>query len=159
MSQHKAATKERKVAHKTVGNYASIEESLAYMNQVKQESGEDAFWDIMTKTYGYRSKGEWILYKSAIENEPPETKEQAYLGRLFIGSQAVEAMANMCRDVINDKVFEIFKELRILTDRLRAYFAEGMENQVATEAIDSSHRIGEKTKKVSEEISAPAEKI
>ena len=157
--QYKAATKERKVAHKTVGNYASIEESLAYMNQTKQEGGEEAFWDIMAKTYGYRSKGEWILYKSAIENEPPGAKEQAYLGRLFIGSQAVEAMANMCRDVINEKVFEIFKELRILTDRLRAYFAEGMENQVATEAIDSSHRIGEKTKKVSEEITAPAEEV
>ena len=159
MLQYKAATKERKVAHKTVGNYASIEESLVYMNQTRQEGGEEAFWDIMTKTYGYRSKGEWILYKSAIESEPPGEKEQAYLGRLFIGSQVVEEMANMCRDVINDKVFEIFKELRILTDRLRAYFAEGMENQVAGEAIDSSHRIGEKTKKVSEEMAAPAEEV
>jgi hypothetical protein len=158
-AQYKTASKEQELAHRTVGNYASIEESLAHMNQVKQDDGEEAFWEVMMKTYGYRSLGEWILYKSAIENEPPGEKEQAYLGRLFIGSQVVEEMANMCRDVINDKVFEIFKELRILTDRLRAYFAEGMENQVAGEAIDSSHRIGEKTKKVSEEMTAPAEEV
>jgi hypothetical protein len=158
-TQYKTASKEQELAHRTVGNYASIEESLAHMDQVKQEGGEEAFWEVMMKTYGYRSKAEWLLYKSAIEKEPPGEKEQAYLGRLFIGSEVVEEMANMCRDVINDKVFEIFKELRILTDRLRAYFAEGMENQVAGEAIVSSHRIGEKTKKVSEEMAAPAEEV
>ena len=158
-AQYKMASKEQELAHRTVGNYASIEDSLAHMDQIRQDAGEEAFWEVMMKTYGYRSKAEWLLYKSAIEKSPPDQKEQAYLGRLFIGSQVVEEMANMCRDVINDKVFEIFKELRILTDRLRAYFAEGMENQVAGEAIDSSHRIGEKTKKVSEEMSAPTEEV
>ena len=158
-AQYKMASKEQELAHRTVGNYASIEDSLAHMDQIRQDAGEEAFWEVMMKTYGYRSKAEWLLYKSAIENTAPGEKEQAYLGRLFIGSQVVEEMANMCRDVINDKVFEIFKELRILTDRLRAYFAEGMENQVAGEAIDSSHRIGEKTKKVSEEMAAPTEEV
>jgi len=158
-AQYKTSSKERELAHRTVGNYASIEDSLAHMDQIRKDAGEEAFWEVMMKTYGYRSKAEWLLYKSAIENTPPDQKEKAYLGRLFIGSQVVEEMANMCRDVINDKVFEIFKELRILTDRLRAYFAEGMENQVAGEAIDSSHRIGEKTKKVSEEVAAPAEEV
>ena len=76
------------------------------------------------------------------------------MGRLFIGRAVLEEMVNMCRDTINEKVFEIFRELKILTERLQAYFAEGMQNSVADQAIEASDNIGEKTAEVAEETTS-----
>ena len=63
-------------------------------------------------------------------------------------------MVNMCRDTINEKVFEIFRELKVLTENLQAYFAEGMQNNVADQAIQASENIGEKTAEVAKETGA-----
>ena len=105
----------------------------------------------MTKTYGYLAKKQWGLTRTAIEKVPTEDSEPAYLGRLFIGRAVLEEMVNMCRDTINEKVFEIFRELKVLTENLQAYFAEGMQNSVAGQAIQASENIGEKTAEVAKE--------
>ena len=149
--EYKAAGKARKEAQRVAGNYASREESLKYLKELQTAGDKEAFWSAMTKTYGYLAEEQWSLSRTAIQKVPEDSKEQAYLGRLFIGRAVLEEMVNMCRDTINEKVFEIFRELKILTERLQAYFAEGMQNNVADEAIQASDNIGEKTAEVAEE--------
>ena len=54
-------------------------------------------------------------------------------------------MANLCRKVINIKVYEIFQLLKQLVDLLHAYFAEGMQSATGEEAIDACEAIGDRT--------------
>ena len=75
-------------------------------------------------------------------------------GETDINVEGMELVRERQAGRINEKVFEIFRELKILTERLQAYFAEGMQNNVADEAIQASDNIGEKTAEVAEETVA-----
>ena len=147
-----AATKGRTEFHAAVQNYASNEESIEYLKSI--QGNPDVFWKTMTKAYGYMNNKQWALSKTAIQKVPTESSEKAYLGRLWIGRAVLEEMVNMCRDTINEKVFEIFRELKTLTESLQTYFAEGMQNSVADQAIEASDNIGEKTAEVAEETTS-----
>jgi len=147
--EFKAATGAQEKFQTATKNYASNKESVNYLRSIQKDP--EAFWNAMTKTYGYLAKKQWGLTRTAIEKVPTEDSEPAYLGRLFIGRAVLEEMVNMCKDVINEKVFEIFRELKVLTENLQAYFAEGMQNNVANQAIQASDNIGEKTAEVAKE--------
>jgi len=146
------ATKARTRFQAAVQNYAPNKESIEYLRSI--QSDPEVFWKTMMKTYGYVNKKQWGLTRTAIQRVPEESDEKAYLGRLFIGRAVLEEMVNMCRDTINEKVFEIFRELKVLTENLQAYFAEGMQNNVADQAIQASENIGEKTAEVAKETGA-----
>jgi hypothetical protein len=118
-------------------NYASVEDSLAYLQTIKDY---DEFFNTLTKAWGYINKRQWALKKSAMEAAGGQ-----YLGRLWIGREVVAQMANLCRKVINIKVYEIFQLLKQLVDLLHAYFAEGMQSATGEEAIDACEAIGDRT--------------
>jgi hypothetical protein len=118
-------------------NYASVEDSLAYLQTIKDY---DEFFNTLTKAWGYVSKNQWALKKSAMEAAGGQ-----YLGRLWIGREVVAQMANLCRKVINVKVYEIFQLLKQLVDLLHAYFAEGMQSTTGEGAISACEAIGERT--------------
>lgn len=118
-------------------NYASVEDSLAHLQTIKDY---DEFFNTLTKAWGYINKRQWALKKSAMEAAGGQ-----YLGRLWIGREVVAQMANLCRKVINIKVYEIFQLLKQLVDLLHAYFAEGMQSATGEEAIDACEAIGDRT--------------
>ena len=150
-AEFKKAAGEREAFGREKGNYASREESLEYLKSL--QSDPEAFWKTMTKTFRYAAEKQWSLSRTAIQKVPTEDSEKAYLGRLFVGREIIAEMVNLCSDTINDKIFEIFRDLRALTDNLQSYFTEGMQNETANKAIEASDSIGEKTAKVAEETS------
>jgi len=149
-----AANKERKEAGAmaaTLRNYASIEDSVKMLRQLHASGDREAFFNAMTNSYGYVTRKQWIVTGTQIETITSSLGEEAYLGRLFIGQNYVHEMVNLYRDIMNEKVFEIFRELKVLTASLNDFFTGGLQRPAAQQAINSSNSIGEKTAKVEEE--------
>ena len=149
-----AAEQDRKAAGKSAaspGNYAGFEESVAVLRAIHNTGDREAFFDAMTNTYGYVTNQQWLVTGGQIETITKSIGEESYLGRLFIGQSYVHEMVNMYAEIMNDKVFEIFRELKVLTASLQDFFTGGLQPQAAQAAINSSYSIGEKTAAVEEE--------
>lgn len=132
-------------------NYASVEDSVRVLRELHDSGDREAFFDAMTNTYGYVTNKQWIVTGTQIEDITKSIGEESYLGRLFIGQSYVHEMVNMYAEIMNDKVFEIFRELKVLTASLQDFFTGGLQPQAAQAAINSSNSIGEKTAAVEEE--------
>mgnify|MGYP003146796224 FL=1 len=148
------ADKERKIAGASAAspkNYASIEDSVKLLRQLHASGDREAFFNAMTNSYGYVTRKQWIVTGTQIESITKSIGEESYLGRLFIGQSYVYEMVNLYRDIMNEKVFDIFRELKVLTAALNDFFTGGLQPQAGQEAIASSDSIGEKTAKVKDE--------
>jgi len=149
-----AAEQDRKAAGRSAAspsNYASFEESVAVLRAVHNTGDREAFFNAMTNTYGYVTNQQWIVTGGQIETITKSIGEESYLGRLFIGQSYVYEMVNLYRGIMNEKVFEIFRELKVLTTSLNDFFTGGLQKPAAEQAINSSNSIGEKTAAVEEE--------
>ena len=135
----------------SLSNYASVEDSVRVLRELHDSGDRNAFFDAMTNTYGYVTNKQWIVTGTQIETITKSIGEESYLGRLFIGQSYVHEMVNMYAEIMNDKVFEIFRELKVLTASLQDFFTGGLQPQAAQAAINSSNSIGEKTAAVEEE--------
>ena len=135
----------------SAANYASIEDSVRLLRQLHASGDREAFFNAMTNSYGYVTRKQWIVTGTQIETITKSIGEESYLGRLFIGQSYVHEMVNMYAEIMNDKVFEIFRELKVLTASLQDFFTGGLQPQAAQAAINSSNSIGEKTAAVEEE--------
>lgn len=151
VSAAKTARKEAGMSAASPKNYASIEDSVKLLRQLHASGDKEAFFDAMTNSYGYVTRKQWIVTGSQIEAITRSIGEESYLGRLFIGQSYVHEMVNLYADIMNEKVFEIFRELKVLTASLNDFFTGGLQRQAADRAINSSNSIGEKTAKVEEE--------
>lgn len=148
------AEKERKEAGASAAspsNYAGVEESVAVLRAIHDTGDKEAFFDAMTNTYGYVTNKQWIVTGGQIETITKSIGEESYLGRLFVGQSYVHEMVNMYAGIMNEKVFEIFRELKVLTASLQDFFTGGLQPTAAQAAINSSNSIGEKTAAVEEE--------
>jgi hypothetical protein len=132
-------------------NYASIEDSVKLLRQLHDTGDREAFFNAMTNSYGYVTRKQWIISGTQIETITKSLGEESYLGRLFIGQGYVHEMVNLYAGIMNEKVFEIFRELKVLTSALQDFFTGGLQRPAAQQAISSSNSIGEKTAKVEEE--------
>ena len=134
-------------------NYASAEDSVKYLRGLQAAGDRETFFDALLKTYGYVTHKQWLINKNGIETVAKATGEkEPYIGRLFVGQSYVHEMVEMYGDIINEKVFAIFRELKVLTDSLQEFFGGGLKTDPANAAIAASNSIGEKTKKVEQEV-------
>jgi len=133
-------------------NYASFEDSVNVLREIHDGGDREAFFDAMTNTYGYVTNKQWIVTGTQIEDITKSIGEESYLGRLFVGQRYVYEMVNMYAEITNEKVSEIFRELKVLTAALQEFFTGGLQPSAAQRAIASSKSIGEKTAQVEEEI-------
>ena len=147
----KKARKEAGESAASPKNYASIEDSVKLLRQLHASGDREAFFNAMTNSYGYVTRKQWIVTGTQIESITKSIGEESYLGRLFIGQNYVYEMVNLYRDIMNEKVFDIFRELKVLTAALNDFFTGGLQPQAGQEAIASSDSIGEKTAKVKDE--------
>ena len=148
----KSARQEAGASAASPSNYASIEDSVKLLRQLHASGDREAFFNAMTNSYGYVTRKQWIVTGTQIETVTKSIGEESYLGRLFIGQSYVYEMVNLYRDIMNEKVFDIFRELKVLTASLNEFFTGGLQRPAAQQAINSSDSIGEKTAKVEEEI-------
>ena len=134
-------------------NYASAEDSVKYLRELQAAGDRKAFFDALLKTYGYVTHKQWLINKNGIETVAKAAGErEPYIGRLFVGQSYVHEMVEMYGDIINEKVFSIFRELKVLTDSLQEFFGGGLKTDPANSAIAASNSIGEKTKEVEQEV-------
>ena len=140
--------------------WASPEDSIAYLRILSQKD-PDSYAAALTKTRGYIGRIQWIVNKSQIETAAKATgAKEPYIGRLFVGIDHVAEMVNLYRDMVNENIFEIIRELKVLTFYVHKFFAEGFEKSDGDKVIEASNNINEKTESVveqEEESGAPPE--
>jgi len=71
-----------------------------------------------------------------------------YLGEINVGTRYVAQAINQVREVLNEKVAEIFINLKSLSESLNSYFAGGLKNDSeAGQAVTNAENIVKKTEK------------
>ena len=81
----------------------------------------------------------------------PSGQTEVSIGQIEIGQDKTQEMLNTMVNDINSSVFEIFQNVKTLSDSLQTYFANAMEDSsMAETAIESSQNIEVKTKEVSD---------
>jgi hypothetical protein len=129
------------------GNYASYEDSLSYLQEL-QSSNPEQFFPALSRSYGYVTERQWVLSRQAVEATSAEAgaEGKAYLGRIFIGQNNLAEMINRCAHHIDEKMFEIFRSLKILTNLLHEFFVGGLKQTVGKQAVQQTVEIEGKTK-------------
>ena len=70
-----------------------------------------------------------------------------------IGAAHIVPLLENARQALTEEVYVIFKNVKILSTSLNQYFATGLkEPKLATQAIDASNAIEEKTKETVEKF-------
>jgi hypothetical protein len=57
----------------------------------------------------------------------PEGQQQVNIGRLEIGYEPITKMVTALKDIMDTSIFEIFRDLKVLTTNLQAFFANGLQ--------------------------------
>ena len=153
---YKQRKRDLKAMRKGGSIWASTEESLRYLRALQNKDPE-AYAQALLKTRGYAARIQWIVNKNQIEKATSELGQRAYIGRLFIGVQHVAEMVDMYRDMVNDNIFEIIRDLKTLIFYCNKFFAEGLQRENAQKVIDSSQSINNKTKTVIDQQAEPSE--
>lgn len=119
-------------------------------------------------SYGYVNTGHFNLTQKMVEGiealaQPtpgqlfPSGQDTVYIGSIEIGTDKVINMVEQAREMINESIFEIFRDLQSLTQNVSGYFAGGLaDDSKATTAIENASSIGEKTAEVASSQPAPS---
>ena len=75
-----------------------------------------------------------------------------YIGTIHVGVANVQDILNKVTAAVNEKVFEIFNNVKLLTTNIQAYFAGGLEeDSQADTAIGAAQNIETKTEEIKSE--------
>ena len=108
-------------------------------------------------SYGYISNGHFNLAQGMVLNVAklagdqagdlfPGDQSQVGIGQLEIGASNVQQVLNKIGALLNQNIFEIFENLKLLTTNIQGYFAGGLQdNTKATTAISAAETIETKT--------------
>ena len=108
-------------------------------------------------SYGYISNGHFNLAQGMVLNVAklagdqagdlfPSGQSQVGIGQLEIGASNVQQVLNKIGALLNQNIFEIFENLKLLTTNIQGYFAGGLQdNTKATTAISAAETIETKT--------------
>lgn len=111
-------------------------------------------------SHGYITTGHFKLIQSAIENiedlaKPtpgklfPGNQNGVLIGSIEIGASNVMNVLQKVSDILNENIFEIFNNLKLLTTSIQGYFAGGLEETAkAQTAITAAENIESKTAEV-----------
>jgi hypothetical protein len=137
--------------------YATAEESVNFYNKLGREQKAQAL--LLTKTmslpgaqYALTRADIYDIVKLSGEYDVlPSGQSEVSIGKIEIGQDKTQEMLNMMVNDVNASVFEIFQNVKTLSDSLQTYFANAMEDSsMAETAIESSQNIEVKTKEVSD---------
>lgn len=111
-------------------------------------------------SHGYVTTGHFNLTQTMIQNvaqiaQPtpgdvfPAGQSQVEIGRLEIGASKIQEVLNKISSVLNDNIFDIFNNLKLLTTNIQGFFAGGLQDDnQATTAITAADNIEKKTEKI-----------
>jgi hypothetical protein len=132
--------------------YASAKDSMEFYNSQTNVRQQRA----LLHTLGFRSGGaQFELTKADIRNVEslaapykvfPSGQSEVSIGKLEIGQAKTQEILNEMVTSINESVFAIFSNVKVMGDSLQTYFAEAMEDDaLAEKAIEASQDIQVKT--------------
>ena len=99
-------------------------------------------------TMGYLKTEQFELNRA--ESTSDKLVDLRYLGEINIGSSHIQNVLKNCESILNDNVTAIFTSLKVLTENLNDYFANGLnEDSKAFSAISAADDIETRTKEVS----------
>ena len=95
----------------------------------------------LANTLGVLQTGHFALNNSqSLMPDAPVNAE--HLGAIKVGAKYVAEALNQVRDILNEEVHEIFESLKILSDSLNSFFANGLKDDtLAKSSIDSAENI------------------
>jgi hypothetical protein len=111
-------------------------------------------------SHGYVTTGHFNLTQTMIQNvaqiaQPtsgnlfPAGQVQVEIGRLEIGASKIQEVLNKISNVLNDNIFDIFNNLKLLTTNIQGFFAGGLrDDNQATTAITAAENIEKKTEEI-----------
>ena len=148
------------MAHRRTRLRSSAEDSVAFYNRLKGREKQMA----LLFTAGYQEREQYELRKADIKNirelaspfpafgskiTGTAAQKDVYIGSIEIGRAKVQEMLNEVVNEINQNMFILFNNVKILNDSLQAYFAGALtDNDLADDAIDASLDISKKTEEI-----------
>ena len=129
--------------------------SVEFYNSLDPEAKRRA----LKNTRGYLFTDHFQLNKTNVkqvegyaENTLPEGQESVYIGSIKVGVANVQAVLDRVTTAINEKVFDIFNNVKVLTTNIQAYFAGGLQkDEEADNAIGAAQNIETKTEEIKAE--------
>jgi hypothetical protein len=129
--------------------------SVEFYNSLDPEAKRRA----LKNTRGYLFTDHFQLNKTNVkqiegyaENTLPEGQESVYIGSIKVGVANVQAVLDRVTGAINEKVFDIFNNVKVLTTNIQAYFAGGLQkDEEADNAIGAAQSIETKTEEIKAE--------
>ena len=153
--KQKSSQDERKAAIKEI-EFADSQTSVNFYNAADENTKRRA----LLSTRGYLFVDAFKLNKTNIKRIEsysdqrvlPEGQDDVMIGSIQIGSSHVKSMLDRVSTIINEKVFEIFNNVKVLTANIQAYFAGGLsKDEQADTAIGAAQEIESKTEEVKAE--------
>jgi len=127
------------------GEFFTPEESAKQYKMMGPQQKELA----LTHTWGYLRGGVHFSLnqtQSLKESEPTNT---VFLGEIKVGTKYVAAAIEAVRQILNEEVLQIFQSLKVLSESLNSYFANGLADDTeATTAVDNAQNIQSKTREI-----------
>ena len=79
----------------------------------------------------------------------PAGQTEVKLGSIEVGQEKVIGLMEKVSEIIDESVFLIFEDLKVLTTNIQAYFGNGLQDDSqANTAIEASESIGERTEEL-----------
>jgi|6_EtaG_2_1085325.scaffolds.fasta_scaffold07343_3 hypothetical protein len=146
------------------GGYASSEDSVTFYNRLAADGKTPLMQRALLFSLGYQNRKQYDLRKADIKGiqylaDPfpafgsrvtgTRNQKTAFIGRLEIGREKVQEMLNSLVTDLNQNMFKLFENLKILNDSLQSYFAGALQNnELADTAIEASTEISTGTEEI-----------
>jgi len=139
-------------------SFASAQESFKFY-QAAAERDINELRRALKNSRGYLFRDDFKLNKTNVkqvgsysESAIPEGQGKVGIGTLHVGIANVQDILNKVTTVVNEKVFDIFNNVKLLTTNIQAYFASGLDNdEQADIAIGAAQNIETKTEEIKSE--------
>jgi len=127
----------KKIGAITHKDYLDYRTSIKILQRALVEDPAQ-FWGLIARTSGYEgSAGEtqFIISSSYFKDMNYGQDGFGYVGRINVGREAVDELAQKYVDVLNQQIFDIFEKVERLTNQINGYFVAGNKEDGLAAAI------------------------
>ena len=89
------------------------------------------FWELIAKTSGATGAADetqFVVAPSYYRNKKWEDDGFGYIGQITVGKQAIYELAEAYSDILNQKIYDMFKKVQTLSQQINGYFIGGKKN-------------------------------
>jgi len=116
-------------------NFLSYEKSLEYL---RKKSDKDFWNEIQNYSFGYLTRKRFSFTQPQVISEVEGGKPFV---TLKVGQEVIQETLNAIITETNEKMFDIFKELKVLSTGLREFFMKGMKTEQGKVATNAATQI------------------